>query len=161
MFNILEQNTGARLKGKRIIKQWINNVLKDRGLALGEVNVLFCTDPQILKLNNESLGHNYYTDIITFDYRIENIVSGDLFISLDTILANSKEYRQMYAQKFECELCRVIVHGILHICGEDDHTPTQQKKMRSAENKALKMLEENFLNGDIKISYRPKNKENG
>ncbi|MBP5228639.1 MAG: rRNA maturation RNase YbeY [Bacteroidales bacterium] len=157
MFNILEQNTGARLKGKRIIKQWINNVLKDRGLALGEVNVLFCTDPQILKLNNESLGHNYYTDIITFDYRIENIVSGDLFISLDTILANSKEYRQMYAQKFECELCHVIVHGILHICGEDDHTPTQQKKMRSAENKALKMLEENFLNGDIKISYRPKN----
>ena len=161
MFNILEQNTGARLKGKRIIKQWINNVLKERGLTLGEVNVLFCTDLEILKLNNESLGHNYYTDIITFDYRIEDIVSGDLFISLDTVLANSEDYRQMYLQKFECELCRVIVHGILHICGEDDHTPTQQKKMRSAENKALKMLEENFLNGDIKISYRPKNQKNG
>lgn len=161
MFNILEQNTGARLKGKRIIKQWINNILKERGLTLGEVNVLFCTDPEILKLNNESLGHNYYTDIITFDYRIEDIVSGDLFISLDTVLANSEDYRQMYLQKFECELCRVIVHGILHICGEDDHTPTQQKKMRSAENKALKMLEENFLNGEIKISYRPKNQKNG
>lgn len=161
MFNILEQNTGARLKGKRIIKQWINNVLKERGLTLGEVNVLFCTDPEILKLNNECLGHNYYTDIITFDYRIEDIVSGDLFISLDTVLANSEDYRQMYLQKFECELCRVIVHGILHICGEDDHTPTQQKKMRSAENKALKMLEENFLNGEIKISYRPKNQKNG
>ncbi len=161
MFNILEQNTGARLKGKRIIKRWINNVLKERGLTLGEVNVLFCTDPEILKLNNECLGHNYYTDIITFDYRIEDIVSGDLFISLDTVLANSEDYRQMYLQKFECELCRVIVHGILHICGEDDHTPTQQKKMRSAENKALKMLEENFLNGEIKISYRPKNQKNG
>ena len=161
MFNILEQNTGARLKGKRIIKRWINNVLKERGLALGEVNVLFCTDPEILQINKESLNHSYYTDIITFDYRIENIVSGDLFVSLDTIKANSEDYRQMYPQKFECELCRVIVHGILHICGEDDHTPYQQKRMRSAENRALKMLKENFLNGDIKISYRPKNQQNG
>lgn len=154
MLHFTDQDVNSRLKGKPVIRKWISNVLKTRGYKQGEINIIFCSDEYLLNLNKTSLGHDYYTDIITFDYNQGNIVSGDLFISLDSVLANSKTYRQMFAPAFKCELLRVIIHGILHLSGEDDITPFKQKKMRHAENQCLKMLLSDFDIETISAGYR-------
>ena len=99
----------------------------------GEVGYLFCDDEKILEVNNEYLGHDYYTDIITFDYTTGSTISGDLFISLDTVRSNSEEQHTTYEE----ELHRVIIHGILHLCGINDKGPGEREIMEAAENKAL------------------------
>ncbi|MBR4802749.1 MAG: rRNA maturation RNase YbeY [Bacteroidales bacterium] len=154
MLHFIDNDVRSRLKGKTEIKKWINSLLSDRNYSLGEVNVIFCSDPYILELNKSTLGHNYFTDIITFDYCQGNVVSGDLYISLDTVLANSRTYRQMFSPALKCELLRVIIHGILHLAGEDDVTPYKQKKMRQAENAALKLLVSGFDIGKIDVGYK-------
>ena len=154
MLHFVDNDINSRLKGKAEIRKWINRVLAGRGYVPGEINVILCSDKFILDLNRSSLGHDYYTDIITFDYCEGNVVSGDLYISLDTVLANSKTYRQMFSPSLKCELLRVIVHGILHLSGEDDVTSYKQKKMRSAENSALKMLVSDLDIDRIEVGYK-------
>ncbi len=153
MLHFTDQDLHSGLKGKTIIRQWLKAIVEERGYVLGEVNIIFCSDSYILSLNKSSLGHDYYTDIITFDYCQGNIVSGDLFISLDTVCANSKTYRQKFSPAFVCELMRVMVHGLLHLSGEDDTTPYKQRKMRRAENLSLEKLLSDFDYGRVSIGY--------
>ena len=102
---------------------------------VGEIAYIFCSDEKILEVNRQYLQHDYYTDIITFDYCEGNRLSGDLFISLDTVRTNAEQFGSDY----ETELHRVIIHGILHLCGINDKGPGEREIMEAAENKALAM----------------------
>ena len=115
------------------IESWLIQVAESFNKKIGNLNYLFCDDSEILKVNREFLGHDYFTDIITFDYSRRDKVGGDIFISLDTVLSNSETYHQ----KYEEELLRVIAHGLLHLCGVDDKGPGEREIMESYENKAL------------------------
>ena len=128
MIQFFVERVKFSLVGKRLLKKWIAQIVEMRDKECGEINVIFVSDDYILQLNRETLGHNFFTDIITFDYTEGQIVSGDLYISADTVFANSLEYKQTY----EMEICRVIIHGILHMIGKDHLTIAQQKKMRAA-----------------------------
>ena len=119
------------------ISDWIKCVAQTHNREIGEISYLFCDDEKILEVNQEYLNHDFYTDIITFDYSEGNIISGDIIISLQTVESNS----QMYQTDFIEELHRVIIHGILHLCGLNDLTDGEEYAMREAENSALKMLE--------------------
>lgn len=129
------QSEGIDFPGirKRDIKNWIKLVVDGYGKKIGEVNYLFCTDEKILEVNNQYLSHDFYTDIITFDYSEGNKISGDIFISLETVGTNSQKYNTNFME----ELHRVIIHGILHLCGIDDKSDDDSRKMREAENRAL------------------------
>ena len=120
---------------RRETTAWIRRVAATYGKKVGEVGYLFCDDEHILSVNNEYLGHDYYTDIITFDYSEGDVISGDLFISLDTVRTNAEQVGATYEQ----ELNRVIIHGILHLCGINDKGPGEREIMEAAENKALSM----------------------
>lgn len=120
---------------KRITTAWIRNVAATYGKRVGDVNYIFCNDERILDVNREYLQHDYYTDIITFDYTEEDTISGDLFISLDTVKSNSEQF----ATEYDEELHRTIIHGILHLCGINDKGPGEREIMEAAENKALAM----------------------
>ena len=121
---------------RRETTAWIRAVAASYGKKVGEIGYLFCDDEKILEVNNEYLGHDYYTDIITFDYCEGNTLNGDLVISLDTIRTNAEKYGKDYDE----ELHRVIIHGILHLCGINDKGPGEREIMEAAENKALKQL---------------------
>ena len=121
---------------KREISKWIKDVASTYHKRVGEITYIFCPDDEILRINQQYLNHNYYTDIITFDYSENDLISGDLFISLDTVKSNSEKYRVDYPQ----ELYRVMIHGILHLCGLKDKTPEEEKTMRIMEEQALKIL---------------------
>lgn len=121
---------------RREISAWVKNVAQSLGKKVGDVAYIFCNDEKILEVNREYLQHDYYTDIITFDYTEENTISGDLFISLDTVRSNSEQLGVSYDQ----ELRRVIIHGILHLCGIDDKGPGEREIMEEHENKALAIL---------------------
>ncbi len=123
---------------KRIISQWIKEVAKSHGRKVGDIGYMFVDDEKILEVNNEYLGHDYYTDIITFDYDEDNIISGDLVISLDTVRTNAELFHKTYEE----ELDRVIIHGILHLCGINDKGPGEREIMEENENKALAILEQ-------------------
>lgn len=120
---------------KREVSAWIKAVAATYNRKVGEVGYLFVDDEKILEVNNEYLGHNYYTDIITFDYDEDNIINGDLVISLDTVRSNA----ELFGKDYEEELYRVIIHGILHLCGVNDKGPGEREIMEAAENKALEM----------------------
>ena len=120
---------------KRPTTAWIRSVAATYGMKVGDVNYIFCNDERILEVNREYLQHDYYTDIITFDYTEGNIISGDLFISLDTVKTNSEQF----ATEYDEELHRTIIHGILHLCGINDKGPGEREIMEAAENKALAM----------------------
>lgn len=113
--------------------QWIKEVAASYEKRVGEINYIFCSDKKILEINRTYLQHDYYTDIITFDYCAGNRIAGDLFISLETIATNAEAFEQPY----ERELYRVIIHGILHLCGIDDKGPGEREIMEAAENSAL------------------------
>jgi len=118
---------------RRETSHWIKQTAKTYGKNLGEVAFIFCSDEHILQMNNEYLQHNYFTDIITFDYSEKNTISGDIFISLDTVKTNAEKFKQT----FENELNRVIIHGILHLCGQSDKTPETRAEMTRKEDLAL------------------------
>ncbi len=120
---------------KRETSAWIKKVAATYGKKCGEIAYIFCNDEKILEVNKEYLQHDYYTDIITFDYCEGDSISGDLFISLDTVRSNSEQLGVGYQQ----ELHRVIIHGILHLCGIDDKGEGEREIMEAAENKALSM----------------------
>lgn len=112
---------------------WINKIIESRGYKTGDICYIYCNDSKILEVNQQYLQHDYYTDIITFDYCENNVVSGDLFISLDTVKSNSDTLKTNYHE----ELLRVMIHGILHLCGLKDKSEKEALEMRSAENDAL------------------------
>lgn len=115
---------------KRFTSKWLKFVAQHEGRILGDISVIFCSDPYILDVNKKYLQHDYYTDIITFDYCEGNVLSGDLFISVDSVRENAS----FYGTDFENELNRVIVHGVLHLIGYDDHTEEDIAVMRSKED---------------------------
>ena len=118
------------------LANWIESIAKLYNKEIGEISYLFCDDEKILEVNQQYLNHDFYTDIITFDYSEENMISGDIIISLQTVESNS----QMYNTSFLEELHRVIIHGILHLSGLNDSTEEEEKVMRDAESNALKIL---------------------
>jgi rRNA maturation RNase YbeY len=120
---------------KRDTSAWIKQVAASYGRKVGEIGYLFVDDEKILEVNNEYLGHDYYTDIITFDYDEDDVINGDLVISLDTVKSNA----ELFGKPYEEELFRVIIHGILHLCGINDKGPGEREIMEAAENKALEM----------------------
>ena len=120
---------------KRDTSAWIKAVAASYGRKVGEIGYLFVDDEKILEVNREFLGHDYYTDVITFDYDEDDTVSGDIVISLDTVRSNA----QLFGKTYEEELYRVIIHGILHLCGINDKGPGEREIMEAAENKALAM----------------------
>jgi rRNA maturation RNase YbeY len=119
-----------------LLKKWITKIIKDHDFNVGSISVIFCSDEYILKTNREFLDHDYYTDIITFDYCENRNISGDLLISLETVASNSKEFKTDFID----ELYRVIIHGILHLLGYDDKTPELRSVIRKEEDKALAVL---------------------
>ena len=121
---------------RRIISAWIKQTASSYGKKVGEISYIFCSDEKILEINKEYLNHDYYTDIITFDYTEENTISGDIFISLDTVKSNSEQFGTEYLE----EIDRIIIHGILHLCGINDKAPGEREHMTDCENKALEQL---------------------
>ena len=121
---------------KRDTSAWIKAVAATYGRKVGDVGYMFVSDEKILEVNREYLGHDYYTDVITFDYDEDDIVSGDVVISLDTVRSNA----ELFGKEYDDELHRVIIHGILHLCGINDKGPAEREIMEAAENKALAML---------------------
>ena len=121
------------------VERWIRAVAAQYGFSVGDLNYIFCDDAKILEVNREFLQHDYYTDIITFDYTEGNRISGDLFISLDTIQTNAEQFAN---NDYHRELHRVIIHGILHLCGINDKGPGEREIMEQAENQALSLLTE-------------------
>ena len=121
---------------RRDTTAWIRRVAASYGKKVGEVGYLFCDDEKILEVNREYLQHDYYTDIITFDYDEGDIINGDIVISLDTVRSNAEQLGKSYDE----ELHRVIIHGILHLCGINDKGPGERELMEAAEDRALKAL---------------------
>ena len=118
---------------KRENTAWVKAVAASYGKRVGEIAYIFVDDEKILEVNRQYLGHDYYTDIITFDYCEGDVISGDLFISLDTVRTNADQVGATYEE----ELHRVIIHGILHLCGINDKGPGEREIMEAAEDKAL------------------------
>ena len=123
---------------KRETTAWIRAVAKSYGRRVGEVGYMFVNDDKILEVNREYLGHDYYTDVITFDYDEDDVVSDDVVISLDTVASNAHLFNKTYEE----ELYRVIIHGILHLCGINDKGPGEREQMEAAENKALALRQQ-------------------
>ena len=131
------QTEGVKMPAikRRETTAWIKAVAASYGKKIGDIAYIFCDDEKILEVNREYLQHDYYTDIITFDYTESNTISGDLFISLDTVRTNSEQF----ATEYDEELHRTIIHGILHLCGINDKGPGEREIMEAAENRALTM----------------------
>lgn len=134
-----------KLDQKRLVSNWLKQIAAKSSKTIGELNYIFCSDPFLLEINKQYLGHNYYTDIITFDYSddykevgAEDKIYGDVYISIDTIRQNAEEY----GEGFDRELHRVIAHGLLHLIGFDDVTPELQAEMTVQENESLDLLQQ-------------------
>ena len=121
---------------RRATTAWIKAVAATYGKRVGEIGYLFVDDEHILDVNKQYLGHDYYTDIITFDYCEGDVLNGDLVISLDTVRSNA----ELFGRPYEEELHRVIIHGVLHLCGLNDKGPGERELMEDAENRALALL---------------------
>jgi len=118
---------------ERKVNRWIRSVAADYGFAIGNINYIFCSDERELAVNREFLGHDYYTDVITFDYSTPATLNGDIFISLDTVRSNA----EMVGTTFDQELLRILIHGILHLTGQGDKTPESKAQMTAKEELAL------------------------
>jgi len=140
MINYFYEET-SRIKDEEKKSIWIENIISKENKKLGDINYIFCNDDYLLNINKDYLNHDYYTDIITFDYCEENYISGDIFISLQRVLDNV----QLHKVKYEEELNRVIVHGILHLCGYKDKTEGEQKIMRSKEDFYIEMYNKLYI----------------
>jgi rRNA maturation RNase YbeY len=123
------------LPHKNAVKKWLKTVAAAEGRKVGELAFIFCSDDELLDINRRYLQHDYYTDVITFDYCNRQTLSGDIFISIDTVRANA----ETYCQTFTDELRRVMLHGLLHLCGYLDGTQKEQKQMREKEDFYLSM----------------------
>lgn len=130
MVSYFTEDIAFPFKEKRLTSRWLKFVAESEAKRLGDISVIFCSDNYILDVNIKYLGHDYYTDIITFDYCEGDRLSGDLFISIDSVRENAS----FYGVDFPTELNRVIVHGLLHLIGYDDHSEEDIAMMRSKEN---------------------------
>ena len=137
MISYFYEDTKFVFKGKQRNNRWLRLVAESEIRRLGDLSIIFCSDPYILDINLKYLQHDYFTDIITFDYSEGEKISGDLFISIDSVRENAI----FYETEFEDELNRVMVHGVLHLIGYDDHTKAEQKTMREKENYYLSLRE--------------------
>ena len=137
MISYFYEDTKFVFKGKQRNNRWLRLVAESEIRRLGDLSIIFCSDPYILDINLKYLQHDYFTDIITFDYCEGEKISGDLFISIDSVRENAV----FYGTEFEDELNRVMVHGVLHLIGYDDHTKAEQKTMREKENYYLSLRE--------------------
>jgi rRNA maturation RNase YbeY len=122
--------------GRRFTSEWIKGVIISEGKAPGDISFIFCSDEYILEINRKYLQHDYYTDIITFDYVENNVVSGDIFISVDRVRDNALEF----STTFENELNRILIHGVLHLLGYKDKTMNEKTLMTDKEDEYLKVL---------------------
>ncbi len=134
MINFFTEDVRFTFKNKRTCKTWILSALEEEGILkskkLDELSVIFCSDDYLLEMNKKYLGHDYFTDVITFDNSEGNNFSGDIFISVDRVRENA----EIYSQQFIDELYRVIIHGVLHLSGYDDGEKSEQELMRSRED---------------------------
>jgi len=118
------------------VSAWVRQVAKSYGKVVGDINYIFVDDETILDINRRFIGHDYYTDHIGFDYSEADALSGDIYISLDTVRSNA----ELYGATFDEELRRIIIHGVLHLCGLRDKTPEERQQMQQAEDQALSQL---------------------
>lgn len=132
------ENTELPSIDETTISDWIKRVTNTFGKRAGNISYIFCSDEKILEINRQYLQHDYYTDIITFDYTVGDKIAGDIFISLDTVKTNAETFHTDYEE----ELHRTIIHGILHLCGINDKGPGERAVMEAHENKALTLLSE-------------------
>ncbi len=128
-----------KFENRRIINRWLKESAAAEGYSLEEVNIIFCSAERLLEINREFLQHDYFTDIITFDYSDldEGYIAGELFIDIETVADNAAQYG---ATPLE-EMHRILIHGIMHLCGQGDKTPSSAAEMRAKENKYLQRLE--------------------
>lgn len=129
--------TKFNFRQKVLHKQWINSWVESRKATCGSISIIFTSNSNLRLINRDYLNHNYYTDVITFNYNEPGIVSGDIYISVDQVRENSKDLRVT----FESEILRVIIHGVLHLLGYNDKSEVEIMEMRKKENEALEMLE--------------------
>ena len=133
MISYNAENVSVPPLRRREVNKWIRRTAAAYGMRVGDLAYVFVDDAKILETNRQYLGHDYYTDVITFDYTQGHLISGDIFISLDTVRSNSEEQHTTYGE----ELLRVIIHGVLHLCGLKDKSPDERAEMENAENLAL------------------------
>lgn len=138
MIRYFQKDITFNLKAKRVISAWLKTIILEHNKQCKDLNIIFCPDSYILEINQQFLQHDYYTDIITFDNCEGDHLSGELYISIDTVKENAVEYEQ----EFLTELHRVILHGVLHLLGYDDHKKADVVKMREGEAKGLALLNE-------------------
>ena len=130
MITFHNEDIKFNLKNKRLLKSWIKDSTQNENCSVGNLTYVFCSDEHLLNMNKEHLSHNYYTDIITFNYNVEKQISGDFFISIDRVDENANQQNN----KFTDELHRVLIHGVLHLVGYNDKTDLQQAEMTSKED---------------------------
>ncbi|MBR6660681.1 MAG: rRNA maturation RNase YbeY [Bacteroidales bacterium] len=130
MINYFFEDTNFKFNKRRATSKWLKSAIALENKKLGDISIIYCSDDYLLEINKQYLSHDYYTDVITFNYCEGDLISGDIFISVDTIKANAEEY----GASFDNELCRVMVHGILHLIGYDDDCESNQLIMRQKED---------------------------
>lgn len=139
MIRYYNESCNYALPKKRLTSTWLKSLAQQEGYALGEVNYIFCSAEHLLEMNRQFLGHDYFTDVITFDYsdrKVEKVVSGDVFIDVETVADNARIYG---ATKLH-EMRRILAHGLLHLCGQKDKTPSAERQMHRKEDKYLAQL---------------------
>ena len=129
-YGFFYDSTPFRLRNKSRYSRWLEKVIASEKKKQGEINYIFCSDPVILRLNKQFLKHNYYTDIITFDYSVKDVISGEIYVSADTVSYNALKFKSAPAQ----EMRRVMVHGVLHLCGYKDKSERDKETMRNKED---------------------------
>lgn len=134
--SFFSEDTSFSVKNKRLLTSWIKTCIAAEEKKLGEISFIFCSDQYLLSINRQYLQHDYFTDVITFDYSDGISVAGDVFISVDTVKENSS----LFEKDFLNELHRVIIHGVLHLCGHGDKSDEEAAKMRLLEDKNLSLL---------------------
>ena len=133
MIRFTSEDIGMPALDARKVVKWIRAVAAEYGYAVGNINYIFCSDERELEVNRAFLGHDYYTDVITFDYSTSQTLNGDIFISLETVQSNA----EMVGEPYEKELLRILIHGVLHLTGQGDKTPETKAEMTAKEEKAL------------------------
>ena len=134
MIRYFSEEINFNLKHKRLNNSWLKSIVESESSRVGDINIIFCSDDYLLDVNKKFLSHDYYTDIITFNYCEADIISGDLFISIDSVRDNASHFQV----SFHHELCRVMAHGVLHLLGYDDHSEYDIAMMRFKEDFYLK-----------------------
>ena len=135
MLSFSVQDTEMPVLDARKVTKWVKAVAADYGFSVGNINYIFCSDERELEVNRQFIGHDYYTDIITFDYSTASTLNGDIFISLDTVRSNAEQLNI----PFDNELRRILIHGILHLTGQGDKTPETKAQMTAKEDQALSL----------------------